>query len=629
MPDQDTHSHSNQDGSPAPLAHERDDSYGGLYALADCEKVDLQNGGVLLIHRHNDSQMIVAETVSTALSSCRTFRTLQGHADHLAATIPQLAGQQADVLKVLQTVTDNGLMNRAESVCERLCPADTPPATDLPPTRIFIITCDRPAEVQRLLESMLHAGNLTHHEHLFLVDDSREPDNAAQNREAVARFNLTSPRDMYYVGAGEQKKLLDALIAELPGHEPGIRFLIDRERWADKKSYGLARNLCLLLSMGRRAIVMDDDVICAAVQSPHRREGVIFGDRQREVDFYASQEDILQRTARADFDPLTGHARCLGLTMAQAINKLGITTLQETQLQGASSACLDLWSADSPVLITQSGTIGDPGTPGTRWIYTLDPASTRRLLATPGGLNAALANRHYWMGQARPVFGKLAVMSQVTGLDNSRLLPPYFPVFRNEDDLFGAMVEFLHPHAAVLDYDWAVPHFPLEDRGSGVEKNSWDGNEKLRMGKLLADHTVYRSGISPQTRLKHLAMLVRSLGETSDRELMTLYRYEVADASASRANRLGATLQDGVARPEPWQDYLRQRLTQLNEALQIVPKLENISGVPGDYSEQAILGEFRDCATGFASGLQAWPALRQSAESVVNTMLVAGDLLPQ
>jgi hypothetical protein len=81
-----------------------------------------------------------------------------------------------------------------------------------------------------------------------------------------------------------------ALIRDLPEvQENGIRFLIDRKRWADKASYGLSRTLSLLLSVGKRAIMMDDDVICAAVESPHKLDGLAFDGSERQVDFYTSQ----------------------------------------------------------------------------------------------------------------------------------------------------------------------------------------------------------------------------------------------------------------------------------------------------------------------------------------------------
>ena len=91
-------------GTPVTSPDTRADT--ALYAFADCERVDMQNGGTLLIHKHSDNQMIVAPEVSIALHSCRTFRTLQQHVDILTTTIPQLAGQQADVANV-QSIDTN------------------------------------------------------------------------------------------------------------------------------------------------------------------------------------------------------------------------------------------------------------------------------------------------------------------------------------------------------------------------------------------------------------------------------------------------------------------------------------------------------------------------------------------
>ena len=253
-------------GDPAGPAAGTDSK---LYAFADCEQVDLGNGSVMLIHRLSDAQMVITPEVAMALGSCGVFRTLSEHAQTLCATIPQLTGQEDNVNQVLAMVRDAGLLTTATETCERLLPGDVPPAVDLPPTRVFIITCDRPLAVERMLASMMMAGNLTRHEQLVLIDDSRDPNNAAQNRELAEDFNIRSPRDMRYLGPEEQARLLEKLVVGLPEHEEGIRFLIDRQHWAGQKTYGLARTLCLLLSVGKRAIVLDDDTICAAVEPLH------------------------------------------------------------------------------------------------------------------------------------------------------------------------------------------------------------------------------------------------------------------------------------------------------------------------------------------------------------------------
>ena len=114
-----------------------------------------------------------------------------------------------------------------------------------------IITCDRPAAVERLLESLLRGARLARQKQLLLIDDSREAANCTANAAAVERFNLLSPTSMRYFGPQEQAQLLQHAIAQLPRHETGIRFLLQRELWPGVPTYGRARNLALLLDGGR------------------------------------------------------------------------------------------------------------------------------------------------------------------------------------------------------------------------------------------------------------------------------------------------------------------------------------------------------------------------------------------
>ncbi len=587
----------------------------GLYAFAECEMVPLPNGAVLLMDRFGDGQLMVAPPVAQSMPMCKSFRTLEQHTDLLTSTIPELNGQHADVMGVLGMLRDAGLMISAEAACERLN-APVEAALDLPATRGFIITCDRPAAVERLLESVLRSGKLSRHEALFLVDDSRDPENTARNRRAVEQFNLTSARNITYFGADETRAFMQSLIDLLPGEEAAIRFLIDRERWAGDKTFGLARNLCLLLSVGRRAIIMDDDVICIAAQSPQQKPGLAFGTAEREVEFYAGPREAMEHNPPLEFDPLAGHAECLGLSLGQAVARLGAGPVTPAQLAGSKSAYLQLWHANSRLLITQNGTLGDPGTSSTEWLYELEGASARRLLDFPGGVQGALTSRSYWLGYAQPCFTKMAVMSQVTGLDNSQLLPPYFPAYRGEDYLFGAMTEYLHPDSAVLNYPWCVPHLPLEQRGADAEPQPRDGRGLLNLGKFITDHTVYRRGIAPQTRLQSLAAMVAELSQTDDHGLALLYRKELAELQGLALEQLHSLLQDGIMRPPQWKEWLEASAQQVQQASEAPAALGEIRNVDKSLDEHEIATRFRELAAGFSASLASWVAIREAARSL-------------
>ena len=120
------------------------------------------------------------------------------------------------------------------------------------------------------------------------------------------------------------------------------------------------------------------------------------------------------------------------------------------------------------------------------------------------------------------------------------------------------MTEFLHPHAVVLEYDWEVPHLPLEQRRGDANPEPLGGKGKLNINKYVTDRTVYQAGISANNRLLALASLAANLAEMSDRDLISLFRVEVAHWQAADLVRLGSYLQDGSIRAPLWQEWLQQ-----------------------------------------------------------------------
>lgn len=564
---------------------------------------------LLVINRQNGNQTLIAAQVVEALKTCTTFRTLDGHADALARQRPELQGRRDLALQALQQLRDADMLLSAATVRARL--ADSGPAR-LAPTRVFIITCDRPAAVERLLESMLRVGTLARHDALFLVDDSRGADNRRANREAVERFNLRSAKDMRYVGAEEQAALLDRLLRALPQHEAGIRFLVDPAAWSGKHTYGRSRTVCLLLSVGYRAIVMDDDVLCEAVLPPVREDGISFRG-MRQGDFFPSREALMARRQPAAEDPLSGHRACLGQRLGAAIPTLNGAPLEEAQLADCNAAMLNVLAADSPILVTQCGSWGDPGMPGGHWVAGLDEASIERLVNAPHGMSAAIENRSNWVGCPQPTIHKMAFMSQVTGVDNSHLLPPYFPAFRGEDLLFGTMIEAMYHHGAVLEYAWAVPHLPVDERRGGSLREPMTGEGGIALfSRYMTEHIDYKDASNPQRRLRIIAEDARRMAARTDADLILDYRREQAKAQAQQLARLRAQLARAQELPSAnWQGYLKRGVQEVTASLQERHSPTAIAGVPADTGEAALLGAFRELAEGWAAGLEAWEAVRE------------------
>jgi hypothetical protein len=599
-----------------------DDANSTLVAFADCDLIPIDGQRTLVINRQNGKQQFFAPMVVDALKTCTRFDSIAGHTRRLCSSRPELKGQEASVGVTLSQLEEQGFLLRSSDIAPRLL---TDRKARLAPSRVFIITCDRPEGVERLLESMLRAGNLSQQEAIYLVDDSRAEENRLKNAELIARFNLRSAKDASYFGPEEQQALIAALISALPEAERGIRFLLDPSLWAGKKTYGRSRNIALLLSVGKRAVILDDDILCEAVKPPIKEQGIeLKGLRQ--ADFFPDRETLMSRAVRAETDPITGHLKHLGQHLGYALNEIVGGSLARDCLLGANAAMLNELVAETPVLITQCGSWGDPGTGSAHWALGLDERSIERLVNAPHGMGPALENRCSWFGCTRPTLHKMAFMSQMTGLDNSHLLPPYFPAFRGEDLLFASMVEAMYHHGAVLEYDWCVPHLPLDDRGDrGLrEPIAGEGGIKL-FTRYLVENIDYKDASNPKRRLMGMAEDARRISERSDKDLVLDYRREQARGEADGLYQ--ATLRYRASKELPsvnWQAYASRALEECENSIARDHSPTMIRGAGEGITEGELLDEFRRLITSWAEGLQYWPEIRQQAQRLQNDRPASG-----
>jgi len=583
-----------------------------LVAFADCELIGVDAQKMLVINRVNGKQQFIAPPVVEALKTCTSFDTIENHTKRLCTTRPELRGQEAGVGSTLQQLAESGFLLMGDAIRKRLTEA---PARQLAPSRVFIITCDRPQAVERLLESMLRSGNLSRHESLYLVDDSRAEENRSANQDLVDTFNMRSAKDMQYFGADEQSALLNKLIEALPEHEHGIRFLIDPQQWMGYKTYGRSRTLALLLSVGYRAIVLDDDVTCQAVLPPVQEDGVSLTG-QRQAAFYPDRETLIAHGLPADFDPLSGHLQCLGQSLGHSLSELAGGELDSQWLQNTNAAMLNVLDPGSPVLVTQSGAWGDPGTGSAHWALNLNEGSIERLVSAPHGMVNAVENRCNWFGCTRPTLHKMAFMSQMTGLDNSHLLPPYFPAFRGEDLLFGTMIESMYHQGAVLEYGWAVPHLPLEDRSSMSIKKPIAGEGGIVLfSRYMTENIDYKDASDPERRLRNMAEDARRIAARTDEDLLLDYRTEQAKGQAHSLHQLKMQALRAVELPSiNWQSYLQRGVQEVEQSMDEEHSPTKITGVPAGSSEAELLSQFRGFALGWAAAIEAWPLMRKTID---------------
>ena len=574
--------------------------------------------GTVILHKvRGDRRMIVQRDVAEALNLCKRFRTLEAHTRTILGALPALKPHAEHTLQTLQSLADAGLFESSEACWERLTSSESTAQSKVP-CRVFILTCDRPSALKRLLSGLREFPLPEAVEGIWIIDDSRRAENIQENRSIIEAQSEAARGPVVHVDPGVRENLIQHLKTALPDHRESIEWLLERSVWGTAPTYGIARNLALLLSVGKHALVLDDDIIPQAVAPPLSSSSLRFGTaNEREAIFYASREALTQHALPLPESPLSMMLASLGQSLASLLTRhLG----GHEALSGFDGAMFDRHRGDSRALLTQCGSWGDPGTAQGNWIFNLPKASITRLLSEHTALATILSARSHWMGYRGPVLSHYGTLSQLTGIDHTSLLPPYLPAGRGEDVLFGIMLQRLHPESAVWNEGWAIRHEPQEERAERGELAPLSVKPGTSMlADWLGREPRDQWGLSPEQRLTGLAEEVHRLARMETDSIESLMRQELVSKRGALLDRCMNHLSDAKEMSElpglaDWQHFLEDSRDQLVGELQTPePHPLTVSGDAGKNNKASNLWALRDHGASFARALEAWPQLCESA----------------
>lgn len=586
-----------------------------------CTAYPVPGGNLLLRNTLNGKRAIVMPEVYASLVSCSQFKTLDQHVANIIERNPGMQGQQADIHSVLETMLKDGMMVSAKELSNKFkSKGGSVTEADTTPPVVAIITWERPEALERLLNSIVSNCELEKIQRLYVIDDSRIAENINQNRGLVSKFTSEIGAPLHYYGQDEQQALLTRLADHLPEHENAIRFLADQSRWRDHWTSGLARNIALLLSCGNRLVMMDDDTICDVYEPRLRKPDITFSDDPREADFFATEEDWAARHQPINPDPVSRHMQCLGLSFSEALDVLGQQHLKPASFANATATLTSELRPDSPVLMTECGSLGCPGTGRNTWLPEMAPDSLKRMLASERKTKNALSSRLVWSGRNQPHFAPRPNMSAITGFDNRQLLPPYLPIMRGEDRLFGYTLDFIHPGAVALDYPWAVPHSPIPKRA--WQEQDLDFTPGHSFPRFFFEKVMDQKPLcladSPDERLKALATWFDSLAKASGTSLVNMYRHTRLYGISSQLKDLSRLLAEAETAPAEWQSYLKNGIEQLTNAMDQASLEElPIKGSPHALEGGELIAFWQETWAAFATAINAWPEIREAAAKIV------------
>jgi len=332
---------------------------------------------------------------------------------------------------------------------------DTGVATKI--DRIAIPTRSRPEALRRLLGQLTE--HLTSHQRtadIWVIDDSEDVSVRAENRLLVEQAMRQGARIQY----DDRLSRADfaTRLAALSGISGNLVHFALLGEPHFPVTIGAARNTALLRTVGHKLLFIDDDVECVLIAPDGLQTGIGFGAESTIMSFYCDSGRLSDLAA-------TGES-LLGLhETALELHAIGRNDHEIRTSEAPVSLLRRIRNGDGRVVAGLMGIAGDSGYDDPLSYYLQHAETWKRFTESEITYRAALNNRLLLRtSRGFCISDRSTCQSHCMSVRNERLLPPFFPSFRGEDLVFGALLLSCIPGSLVGIVPRAIRHTPLKPR---------------------------------------------------------------------------------------------------------------------------------------------------------------------
>ena len=397
------------------------------------------------------------------LHSCDQFRTVDQHKNHILERMNWGVEYAGAVREALEHLIEQGLLHNQENVLDQWVSAKPSPTATPKLAHCFIRTANRPQALTKLLASLsqeVDGQDLN----LWVLDDSKDPSVAVENKAVLAAFADQWPALTHYVNRDKIEDLVRRIANQSGASSENLGWLLKGDPSNTALTYGTTFNVALLLAAGHRFILLDDDTTLDSYVFEDAHMGVgVSSDLNKRLRFLAPQIPERDQFPKAKVDLLAAHAQWLGQSIGDVA--LNYAPSHKEFLSNIDVQLMHALSDQSKLRFTVNGLLGDPGTGALHWILTQKPADLHELcISDPKTVEKLLQRKYARASLGTQITIDQAFMSTVRGIDNRELLLPTLPQGRGEDLFFGAVTHFLYPGTLTANLPFMSPHRIGEER---------------------------------------------------------------------------------------------------------------------------------------------------------------------
>lgn len=531
---------------------------------------------------------------------------------HLAALGQHgLARSASEAAQLIERLRAKGVLVDATRWLDELAALSAPRA-QAPIDAIHIRCCDRPAAVAALLASLdAHQQRHGTAVPIRLLDDSRDPAASAalarlrEGRDAampvVELIDAATARAAVRRLADTAGLAPDAVARQLLRHAVGNRF-----------GGGRLLNLALLLSAGRRLMVLDDDMRLPLRSAPGARGGADLDAASNAVTtLFADGEAALVAGDESTDDALTRHWVACGAGAAHWLVHAGPLPGVDA-IAGRAISDFTALTAASRIVATLNGHRGASGADNTVWMYRLPAVERAPLGQGPEHYRRLLDGESLCFAYPQAHLAE-RVWFSACALDNGTLLPCTAAGGRGEDALLHALIGVVDPEAVSLDLPLSIAHVPV---GARSRRANNAGAWKPSLNRLLSDWIhEQRDAIraeAPAERLLQIAARLRDLAGASARSRRDWVRDAVHASRCDQVERLERARQEAREMPSYWHEDV-DRLIAANRSALCDPEAPALADWPALACGDDLVAMSTAAIDELAASLEAWPRLWTAA----------------
>jgi hypothetical protein len=443
---------------------------------------------------------------------------------------------------------------------------------------LAVVTRDRvPSLVACLTSYLTNAQQFGHAIEVLVADDAQG--GSACIKTELKRLSVRFGTPIRYAGHHQKQQFALALSEEADVPLSVVRFALFGDPGCDR-STGANRNAVLLDTIDTRVFSVDDDTRCAAVVPPHA--------------------SLFEPYASSAYDPtefwfFPDRAR---LTRDVVFDVVDVFAEQDAWLRRPL--------ADGRVTLTLPGWIGDSAMASPRYYFSLTGPSRDRFMAS----ESALLSREVLRCVRQPTIARTPFcMTTFFGLDHRQWLPPFFPVQRNADGIFGLMLQGCDPQSHTAFLPWALLHVP-EPARTFAPDDLWTDATSIRLCDLVIDavmaHRWRADAVTPEARVADLGQHLGRLGvmRLRDYEARLRIMHELRRAAFEAVLERTLVIE---AATDAWTDTA----LRLRQAMQV-----DVPLVPRDLQMDDVRPFSQSLIGRFGAVLEAWPALISAARQL-------------